>query len=155
MQEHLGSDRLGTRHGDADAGLDPDLLTGDREGWCQGQQEPLGYLVDLGLAGEAVQQDAELVTAQARRRVFGPQAAQNPVGDRDEQAVTALVTEQVVDLLEAVQVAVQDGYHPSAGPAIQRVGQPVGEHGAVVQPGQGVVAREVGHLVGQPAAAER
>ncbi len=44
---------------------------------------------------------------------------------------------------------------PVAAALVQRLDQPVGEHAPVVQPGQCVVAGEVDHLVGEPAAVER
>ena len=53
-------------------------------------------------------QDRELVAAEARRGVAGAHAAQQPLADRDEQLVAGGVAEAVVDRLELVEVAEQD-----------------------------------------------
>ncbi len=55
-----------------------------------------------------VQEDAELVTAQARGEIARTDACAHPFGDGEEELVTGAVTESVVDRLEVVEVDEQD-----------------------------------------------
>ena len=56
-----------------------------------------------------VEQDRELVAAQPRGDVAGPDARPDPVRDRDEQPVARRVAQRVVDVLEVVEVEEQHG----------------------------------------------
>ena len=57
----------------------------------------------------ALQEDRELVPAQPYQHVVRAQAVPQALGDLDQQLVTGVVPERVVDLLEPVQVEQQQG----------------------------------------------
>ena len=56
---------------------------------------------------EPVEQDRELVAAEAGHDVAGPQAGRQPFGERNEHAIADLVTQAVVDDLEPIDVEEQ------------------------------------------------
>ena len=74
------------------------------------------------------EQHGELVAAEPRRRVGGPQGALEPRGHDPEQVVAGLVAERVVDRLEVVDVDVED--RDVARAAVERVRHPVHEQAA-------------------------
>ena len=93
--------------------------------------DPVGEGVDVALA-EIGDDYGELVSAEPRDRVPGPEALTQPVGDRDEQTVTGLVTEAVVDRLEVVEVHIQHGQVAAAATALRERGsKPVAQYFAV------------------------
>src|SRR5207302_9777460 len=98
--------------------------------------------------GDVLEQDGELVAAEAPHQVLGPYARAQTLGHLDKKVVADLVPEAVVDQLEAVQVEEQDGDgdppapHPGQAPP-----QAVVEGGAVGQGGQVVVVGVVGQLL--------
>jgi hypothetical protein len=59
---------------------------------------------DFGRLKLAVDQDRELVAADAGQRVGRSDAPPKPLADREQQLVAACVAEPIVDLLEVVQV---------------------------------------------------
>src|SRR5207244_8712862 len=72
--------------------------------------------------------------AEPRDRVLGAQGGLQAAADRDQQPVTGLVTEGVVDRLEGVEVEEQDGYRLVApGHAVESVLEAVSEERAVRQ----------------------
>ena len=73
----------------------------------RGQDAP-GDLLGAGAIG-LLQQERELVAAQAAGRVLGAQDAHQPLGHEAQQLVTGRMSERVVDGLEVVQVNEQDG----------------------------------------------
>ncbi len=60
-----------------------------------------------------VQQDRELVTAQARDQVVGADLPAEALGDDLQHLVPDVVAQPVVDLLEAVEVDQHDREHPA------------------------------------------
>jgi hypothetical protein len=91
-----------------------------------------------------LQQDRELVAAQARHGVFGAQAGAQPSRHFAQGRVAGGVPERVVDQLEAVEVEEQHGQHAlRAAAARDGVGQALGEQEAVGQLGQRVVVGQV------------
>ena len=60
-------------------------------------------------AADPVDDHPELVAAEAGDRVAGPEAALEPLADRDEEAVADGVAEALVDHLEAVEVEQDQG----------------------------------------------
>ena len=86
----------------------------------------------------------ELVAAEARDRVLGPQRGGDAVGGAAQHLVAARVAEAVVDRLEAVEVEEQHGQRGvlALQPA-DRVVEAVEEQHAVGQAGQRVVQRLV------------
>ena len=94
-----------------------------------------------------LEQDRELVAAEARRGVAGPELVAQPVGRGHEQLVAGGVAEAVVDRLEPVEVEDHHRERPLApGEAGDRVVDAVGEQGAVGQLRQRVVERPVAEL---------
>src|SRR6266508_275457 len=104
-------ERLGARPGDddADAGVDLDVAAGHRDRRGQCLQQPLGGGERVGGAAGVLDQDDELVAAEPGDGVAGPYVGAQPLGDQGEQLVADLVSEGVVDGLEAVQVQQQHG----------------------------------------------
>ena len=74
----------------------------------EGAQQPLCDLDDLRALRDALQQDGELVAAQARGGVHLAEGRAQPVGDADEQLVAGGVAQRVVDGLEVVEVDERD-----------------------------------------------
>jgi len=101
-------------------------------------------------AGQVVEEDRELVAAEAGDGVVRAQLVGQAGADRRQQQVAGLVPVRVVDLLEAVEVEEQDGERAraraQAAGAAQGMGDAVGEQRAVRQPGQRVVQRLVDEL---------
>ena len=84
--------------------LDP----ADREGLGEGGGDAVGDRHRLVLVGEAVDQDAELVAAEAGDDVAGAQVGAQPRRHRAQQLVAGVVAEAVVDQLEVVEVEEED-----------------------------------------------
>ncbi len=98
-----------------------------------------------------LQQQRELVAAQARDGVLGAQAPGQAMADLHQEPVADLLAERVVQDLEAVEVEEEDRQVAAAalGPG-QGVGEAIHEEGAVGQPGQGIAEGLADELV-QPA----
>nr|WP_228430773.1 hypothetical protein [Baekduia soli] len=130
---------------DADAGLDAERDPLDLDGGGELDEQPPRQLHGMVGGVGAPEDDGELVTAQPRDEVLGPDAAAQALGDLAEQQVAVHVPERVVDLLEVVEV---EQHHGRAGVVLadggaQRVLQPRAQHAAVRQPGERVVQRVV------------
>ena len=109
--QQVGVDRLAGRgpgDGDADAGGDEVLDAVDRVGLGEGGGDAVGDRHRLVLVGEAVDEDAELVAAEAGDDVAGAQVGAQPRRDRAQQLVAGVVAEAVVDQLEVVEVEEED-----------------------------------------------
>ena len=123
--------------GDADARADADRLVAGRHALGERGEDPLGDHDDVLRAVEAVEQDRELVAAEARDGVGRAHALAQALGDRDEQLVADRVAERVVDGLEVVDV---DEQHGDGRIGLrERLVDAVDEQRAVGQPGQRVV----------------
>ena len=94
--------------GDADAGADVDLLAQNPEGSPKGDSNSLR---DAGRGGDVgvLEQDGELVAAEAGGRVLGAQRRSDSVGRLDQHVVAGGVAEAVVDRLEVVEVDEEHG----------------------------------------------
>ena len=106
----------------------------------------LGDQRRLVRVGHAVEQDRELVAAEPGDGVRRPHGRLEPPRDRDQQPVSRLVAERVVDELEAVEVEEEDGGRRLRGGALgtaDRLVEAVEEEHAVRQAGEGVVHRVV------------
>ena len=101
------------------------------------------------LAGDLLQQQPELVAAEAGDRVGRADRFAQACGDADQQVVAGLVAERVVDLLEVVDVDEQDRGERAGVPAdaLERLLEAVGEQHAVGQAGERIVQRAVLHRV--------
>jgi hypothetical protein len=95
-------------------------------------------------AAESLADDHELVAAQPRNHVAGPQDLTQSGRESEQEFVAGSVPERVVDDLETVEIEHQRrDVDPVAASAAQCVLEAVERHGAVRQPGQGIVARGV------------
>ena len=130
LAEHLvGAVLAGRADRHADAHVHPHALTANLDPGLEVRQEPARNGDRVHLAARAVEEQGELVAAQAGRGVALAEAAAETVGDRAEQLVARVVAVAVVDGLELVDVEQE---HADAGPAaVQRVLQPVVEERAV------------------------
>ena len=92
------------------------------------------------LAGQPLAEHSELVAAHARERVAGGEQRREPLGELGQQLVAAIVAEELVDDLEAVEAQPEhcDGA-AVAGRERERVVDAVDEQQAVRQRGQRVV----------------
>ena len=106
-QHVLGALVARARQRDADADAGEHLVPAHLDGRGQLLVDPLGDAGGVRLAVDVVEQHGELVAAQARQRVAGPQAALQPARGADQQLVAGLVSEAVVDRLEPIEVEVE------------------------------------------------
>ena len=108
--------------------------------------DPLGD--PLGAREPAVlQQQAELVAAQAPQRIAGAHPLVHHLAELPQQLVACQVAAGVVDLLEAVQIQEAHGMLGAAvGGARHRADEPLLEFGAVDESGERIVGRLVGEL---------
>ena len=90
------------------AGADEVLDALHREGLGEGGGDAVGDRDRLGLVGEAVDQDPELVAAEAGDDVAGAQVGAQARRHRPQQGVAGVVAEAVVDQLEVVEVEEED-----------------------------------------------
>ena len=79
-------------------------------GGTQGDRDPIGDLVGVRGIGDVLEQERELVAAEAGHRVAGADRRAQPLADLLEHAVARLVPEAVVDRLEVVEVHEQDDH---------------------------------------------
>ena len=95
--------------GDADADVHLDIAVGDLHGHAQLVDKALRQPAGLVGLGGLLQQDCELVAAEAGGGVADSQRPDEALGDRDEYLVAGSVPEAVVDELEVVEVEKQNG----------------------------------------------
>ena len=145
-----GSRVGGPGDGDADAGGDEVVGAAHRVGLGEGGGDAIGDRDRLVLVGEAVDEDAELVAAEAGDDVAGPQVGAQPRRDRPQQLVAGVVADAVVDQLEVVEVEEEDPDRRARdGAARERVAERVDEAEPVGQAGERVVQDAVAQgLVG-------
>ena len=120
---------LGAGDRDPQRGLREVLAGGELERRLEGGDDPLGHARGRALVGNPIEQDDELVAAEPRDRVAGPQRGLQPRRDLHQQLVAGGVPERVVDELEVVDVEQHDGdLRAGAG---ERLHEPVLEQRAV------------------------
>ena len=148
LAEKRIGDAAGLRHGDTDGRRDGDVFAGDREAAAQSGEDSVARGGDLAGVVDVLEQDGELVAAEARHGVFASDGGADAAPDLDEDVVAGRVAEQVVDALEAVEVAEQHG-EPAAAPLlhIDACSHAVHEQGTVREAGQRVVPRLMSHRV--------
>jgi hypothetical protein len=137
--------------GDPDARRDQDVASLHDERALDLRGDPLGQRGGGVEIGGVLQQQRELVSAQARDGVLRAQARGQAMADFHQKPVADLLAERVVQDLETVQIE-EEHRQVGAGPlrAGQGVGEAVHEEGPVGQPGQGVAEGLADELV-QPA----
>ena len=148
--------RPGAHERDAHAARHHHLVAGNLHRLGQEREEALHHLDQLRLALQVRADHHELVAAEPADGVGGPHRPPEPVGDHHEHLIAGIVTERVVDELEAVEIAEQHGEH-GAGAALSGDGHgdAVLEERPVGQAGQRIVegpAAELGDVPGLDAA---
>ena len=141
-----GDAGLGDR--DAEAAADHEVLLLERDGALERVDDALGRVGRrLGIF-DVLEQDRELVTAEARRGVGGADRGRDPLRDLEQQLVAGRVAEAVVDSFEVVEVEEDDGEAELlAARAGHRVAYALVEQGAVGQVGDRVVEGLMGELL--------
>ena len=108
IAQHVGGVFVAQAVGDhADAGGADHLVLAQPVGPGERGQQAVGREAGLVGAGGPVEQNDELVAAEARSNVVMPQFGQESLGDAHQQRVADRVAEAVVDRLEAVEVEEQ------------------------------------------------
>lgn len=125
--------------GDAGAGRAGELLPLDQERSATCLDDPGTERDDLLGVGDVLDDDGELVTAQSGQRVLRTQDLEQPLGHLQQHGVADAVAQRVVDQLEPIEVQVQHTDEAVlALQAVERVAEPIDEHGAVGHAGQWV-----------------
>ncbi len=94
-----------------------------------------------------LEQDGELVAAEAGNGVTGAHRMRRAPADLDEYLVADAVSQAVIDVLELVEVAEEDAErHRVRSAWLQCMGEPVGEQLPIRQAGQRIVERLMGQL---------
>ena len=119
------------------------------KGGLQGVQDALSDLDSGRGVRVAVDDDRELVTAQTGHQVLGTYTVCESGCELDEQDVSTLVPEGVVDVLEVVDVDEQQALlrRPTVTAGLECRGEAFVQCRAVGQPGQRVVGRAQRELV--------
>ena len=131
--------------GDPDAGSGKDFVAAKHErlGECalDAQREGFG----VGLVG-ILDQDGELVSAEAGKGVLIAQATAQAASELAQQVITDIVAERIVDILEVVQIDKhQHQLFLIALRPVQRMAQAVEQQGTVGQAGQFIMQRQILH----------
>src|ERR671924_190744 len=149
-EELLGVVRRDLAVGEADPEARPreDLLRVDLELRLERLEDPVGDVRRLLEVSDPVEEDRELVAAEARDGIGGPHGADEALRDLLEDDVARRVAEAVVDGLEVVEVDEHDadGGRASLG-AHERLLDAVGEEGAVGEIRHRVVEGLMGELL--------
>ena len=126
--------------GDADAHAHLVGLFLEEEGLFHGRHDLAGEVHGVAAIGDAGQQDAELVAAEAGQGVGLAQDALDAGGDLLQQEIAVVVAQGVVDGLEAVQVDHEQGQQAVlALGAVDGLAQAVLQQHPVGEMGEGVV----------------
>ena len=130
--------------GDPQAGGQRHPDAGDQEGLAQCLRDPDGDVVCVLGVCEILEEQDELVAGEARQGVAGAEQSGEAPSNLYQQQVSCLVSEGVVEGLEAVQVDEQHPERPSGSEgAVRRMLQTVLQHQPVRQAGQGVAQGEL------------
>ena len=139
---------VGAAERDADARADQQVLADGRDRHLEAAHEALGEFDHHRGVTDFLDQDGELVSAEARGRIGRPYGFEQTDRDLLQHLVAGGVAEAVVDRLEVVEVEEDDGdARALARRARQCVLDPVGEQRAVGQAGHCVVERLVCQLL--------
>jgi hypothetical protein len=143
----LQRDRRVLEHRDPDRDLDRGVAVGSaqrhraRRGLADAPRDR-GRLL---LTGQPLEQERELVAAQARHGVHRAHQLLEAVGELPQQPVSGRMTERVVDLLEAIEVQEHHRRRQAdAARAVQRHAQAVEKQDAVGQARERILQRLLG-----------
>ena len=127
--------------GQADAGVELEADSVDLEGRCRASWRRCTAAWAASHVG-ARHENGEFVAAEARDEILAAERRPQPGADLLEHEVTVMVTQRVVDLLEAVEV---DEQEPAGAErlVLQRLPDGLEEPAPVRQLGEAVVAGEV------------
>ena len=142
LAEHLvGCRSAGPPERDADRRADEPLARADRERCPKLRPDPLGDRVRLVGIRHLVEDDPELVAAEAGDGVARPQAGDQALPNVHQQSIARGVADALVDDLEAIEVEQDDADLARAlGPrGGEGMGDPVGQELAIGQAGRRVV----------------
>ncbi len=110
--------------------------------------DPASRALDIGGAGDLLEQHRELVPAEPRHQVAGTTGLPEPRGDLHQQAVARVVAQAVVHRLEVVEVEEEDREMVARipAPAGEGLGHPLGEEQPVGEIGERIVQRHVAEV---------
>ena len=94
-----------------------------------------------------LEQDAELVTTQPRKRISRAQLGTQERRNLSQQVVAGGVTARVIDHLELIEVEIQQGMRSVRVCRTEQVRKTPLEFGSIHQAGEGVVGRLMGQLL--------
>ncbi len=130
--------RFGKRHADTDG--QPHLVAFEVGRISKNVDDAVGKIDDSLRPLHVDHQHREFIAAQARDGVVGTYDRREEPAGSDQDGVTDMVTESVVDRLEPVEVAEAQCHRPAcAGRGSQRMLHPVVQESPVGQPGELVV----------------
>ena len=142
-------------HGDAAAGGEQDRLAADDEGRGEDLVDALHQALEVLTRVDARQQQHEVVDADVRHHVVGAHVLVQALADGAQELVAGLLTEGVVDVLEAVEVEPHEGELtlPALGAGERsrerhREHRPVGQSGDRVDEGETLCPRLRALLLG-------
>ncbi len=132
------------KEADPDAGGHPDRMALDLERLLQDFQRALGRAFGIPSVLHIVQDQRELVAADACQRVRLPEARFHPLRHLAEEYVAHAVTQAVIDQLESIQIDIEQRYLPVLAPRLgHAVRQPIRQQPAIGQAGQIVHQRHM------------
>ena len=147
IAQQAGRAHARRRDGDADAGEHGDVVAGDRHRVAEAVEQSLGDVDRAVDAAAVLEQDRELVAAEAGGGVAGAGGAADAIGDGLQQLVADGVAERVVDRLEVVEVDEQHDDRVGLGTGdAQGVVHAIEEQRPVGEPGELVVEGTVAEL---------
>src|SRR5919197_1830510 len=133
----------GPTKGNAGARAHDYLVPVERHRYLEGIGDAFGCRAGLVKAADVLEQNRELVAAEACDGVLFAHGCSQSTGDLTQEDVARLMSERIVDYLEIVQIEEEQGDRRPASPsAHEGMREPVDKQGAIRQPSQGVV---VGH----------
>ena len=107
-------------------------------------EDPLREIGRVVAVRDILEQDGEFVAAEACGDVGAADVGVEATCDLDEHIVPGRMSQRIVDRLEVVEVEEDDGRRATRAPRTRhRLAHLLGEHGAVGEPGDGVVERLV------------
>ena len=141
-QQRVGIAVVLRKEGDAEAGRELERILAEGDGRGGDIEQALEDVFAFAGTVDVGDHRAEFVAAKTRQGIAFTQGVAQAVGEGDEQLVAGFVSVQVVDILEAVDVKIDQ--HQRALIALRlddRQIEPVGEQRAVRHAGQAVVMR--------------
>ena len=152
LAEHLARRRPARpADGDAQRGADEPLPAAHREGRAQLVADALGDPPGVLDVDDRVEDDPELVAAEAGDRVARAERPDQPLADRRQEPVADGVADALVDDLEPVEVEQDDRHRVgTVGLGRQGVRDPLGQELAVREAGRRVVEGAALGRVEQP-----